>query len=187
MKIKTSAIKDILIIEPELFNDERGYFFESYNKKELEKFGITGEFMQDSQSQSKKGVLRGMHFQKEPFAQGKLIRVVRGAVLDVIVDLRKNSPSFGKWLSMELNEKNKKMLWIPPGFAHGFLCTEDNTIFSYKCTNFYNKQAELGFMWNDALLNINWELEKYGIKEPLLSGKDKLLPSFDKIDKESLF
>ena len=131
--IKT-PIKDLLILEPKVFEDDRGYFFESFNKKKLEDLGINVEFVQDNQSLSNKNVLRGLHFQVPPFAQGKLVRVIKGSVLDVAVDIRKESETYGQYFSVILSEQNKKMFWIPPGFAHGFLTLEDQTIFSYKCS-----------------------------------------------------
>lgn len=136
--------------------------------------GIDHNFVQDNESKSMKGVLRGLHFQRPPFAQGKLVRVMKGAVLDVAVDLRKSSPTFGQWASIELTEDNKFMYWVPPGFAHGFVTLEDNTVFFYKCTNVYNKESEGSLRWNDPTLNIDW-----GVAEPLLSEKDKIAPLFD--------
>jgi dTDP-4-dehydrorhamnose 3,5-epimerase len=168
MKIIPTEIPDLFIIQPKVFEDNRGYFFESYNKKAFDDAGIKTVFVQDNQSLSQKGVLRGLHFQKPPFAQGKLVSVIKGAVLDVAVDIRKNSSSYGKHVSIELNEQNKTMLLIPPGFAHGFLTLADNTIFSYKCSEFYHKEAEDSLLWNDPEININW-----GINEPILSEKDK--------------
>ncbi len=168
MKISTTTIDDLLIIQPAVFEDNRGYFYESYNKALFEQNGIDIDFVQDNQSLSQAGVLRGLHFQDPPFAQGKLVRVIKGGILDVAVDLRKNSPTYGKHYDLELNEKNKTMLWIPAGFAHGFLTLENETIFSYKCSNYYNKASERTILWNDKDISINW-----GIKEPNLSEKDK--------------
>ncbi len=168
MEIKTTPIPDLFIIQPKVFEDERGYFFESYSKSVFEKQGIDVEFVQDNQSLSQKGVLRGLHFQNPPFAQGKLVRAIKGAIFDVAVDLRKLSPTYGYHFDIELNEKNKTMLWIPPGFAHGFLTLEDNTIFSYKCSNIYNKASEDSILWNDPTLSINWD-----VNNPILSEKDK--------------
>ena len=167
MEIITTHIPDILIIKPKVFEDARGYFYESYNTELFQQNGINVNFVQDNQSLSQKGVLRGLHFQNPPHAQGKLIRVIKGAVLDVVVDIRKKSLTYGQYFGIELNEKNKTQLWIPPGFAHGFLTLEDNTIFSYKCTNYYNKPSEDCILWNDPNININW-----GIDKPLLSEKD---------------
>ena len=174
MEIITTKIPDLLIIKPNVFRDDRGYFFESYNKEFFLSQGIDQNFVQDNESKSNKGVLRGLHFQRPPFAQGKLVRVIKGAVLDVAVDLRKSSPTYGQWESIELSEENKMMYWVPPGFAHGFVTLEDNTIFSYKCTNVYSKKSEGSIVWNDPDLNIEWG---NGI-EPLLSGKDKVGPDF---------
>ncbi len=167
MKVVTTRITDLLIIEPDVYTDERGYFFESFQKINFRKLGIDADFVQDNESMSVKGVLRGLHFQVPPFAQGKLVRVVNGSALDVAVDLRKNSKTYGKWESVVLSAENKLMLWIPAGFAHGFLSLEDQTIFQYKCTNYYNKESEKGIIWNDPDLNIDW-----GIEKPLVSGKD---------------
>ena len=174
MQIIETGIKDLLIIKPDVFEDERGYFFESYNREKFKALGLDLTFVQDNESKSQKNVLRGLHFQKPPFAQGKLVRVVKGAVLDVAVDLRKNSPTYGQWESVELSEENKLMYWIPEGFAHGFLTLRDETVFTYKCTNVYNKESEGSIRWNDADLNINWNLAA----APILSEKDKESPSF---------
>lgn len=168
MKFITTNIKDLIVIEPTVFEDARGYFFESYSKSIFEKNGIVCDFVQDNQSLSGAGVLRGLHFQNPPFAQGKLVRVIKGAVLDVVVDIRKNSPSYGKHFKTELTEENKKMVWIPEGFAHGFLTLRDNTIFSYKCSAVYNKASESCILWNDPDLDIDWK-----ISSPLVSEKDK--------------
>jgi dTDP-4-dehydrorhamnose 3,5-epimerase len=180
VNIKTTEISGLIIIDPQIWGDSRGYFFESYNKEAYLKIGIDTEFVQDNQSLSSKGVLRGLHFQNPPYAQGKLVRVINGAVLDVVVDIRKKSPTYGKHFSIELTEHNKTMLWIPPGFAHGFLTLEDNTIFSYKCTGYYNKDAEDTISWDDKDLNINW-----GWENPTLSAKDKSGKAFSSF--ESLF
>lgn len=168
MTVERTFIEGLLVLKPKVFEDSRGYFFESFNQKQLEEVGIKDVFVQDNQSLSQKGVLRGMHFQKAPYAQGKLVRVIKGAVLDVVVDIRKNSPTYGKCFSLELNEQNKIMFWIPIGFAHGFLTLQDNTVFHYKCSNYYNKESEGSLSWNDKNININW-----GIENPTLSEKDK--------------
>ena len=173
MKIEKTKIPDLYIIKPTVFEDNRGYFFESYNKESFLRNGIDQNFVQDNESKSAKGVLRGLHFQKPPFAQGKLVRVMRGAVLDVAVDLRKNSPTYGEWVSVELTNENKWMYWIPPGFAHGFVTLEDSTVFFYKCTNVYNKESEGSILWNDPDLNIDWK-----VKNPILSDKDIISPLF---------
>jgi dTDP-4-dehydrorhamnose 3,5-epimerase len=171
MEIIKTGIPDLYIVKPRVFEDHRGYFFESYNKQAFLSNGIDQNFVQDNESKSGKHVLRGLHFQKPPFAQGKLVRVIKGAVLDVAVDLRKSSPTYGKWASIELSEHNKLMYWIPPGFAHGFVTLEDDTIFFYKCTNVYNKESEGSILWNDPDLNIDW-----GVDDPILSEKDKTGP-----------
>jgi len=168
MIAEKTFIAGLLVIKPKVFEDERGYFFESYNEQLLEEAGLHAKFVQDNQSMSQKNVLRGLHFQAPPFAQGKLVRVIKGAALDVVADIRKNSPTYGKCFSIELNEQNKTMLWVPEGFAHGFLTLHNNTIFYYKCTNYYNKNSEGSVLWNDTDLNINW-----GIDTPILSEKDK--------------
>ncbi|MHC1707043.1 MAG: dTDP-4-dehydrorhamnose 3,5-epimerase [Bacteroidales bacterium] len=168
MKIEHTDIYDIILIKPKIFQDNRGYFFESFHKEILAQAGIHEEFVQDNQSLSARGIIRGMHFQVPPFAQGKLVRVIKGAVIDVAVDLRKSSPTYGKHIKQELNEENKMMMWIPAGFAHGFLSLEDNTIFHYKCTQYYNKQSEICLRWDDPDLNIQW-----GDLKPFLSEKDQ--------------
>lgn len=173
MEILETGIPDLLIVKPQVFEDHRGYFFESYNKEKFLQQGIDQNFVQDNESKSAKNVLRGLHFQKPPFAQGKLVRVMKGAVLDVAVDIRKMSPTYGKWASIVLSESNKWMYWIPPGFAHGFVTLEDDTVFFYKCTNMYNKASEGSIRWNDPDLNIDW-----GVTEPLLSDKDREAPLF---------
>ncbi|MFN4235498.1 MAG: dTDP-4-dehydrorhamnose 3,5-epimerase [Bacteroidia bacterium] len=177
MQVIPTDFEDLYIIQPKCFEDDRGYFFESYNENEFKKNGLNLKFVQDNQSLSHKNVLRGMHFQHPPFAQGKLVRVIKGAVFDVVIDLRKKSPTFGKYFSIELNEHNKTMLYVPEGFAHGFLTLEDNTIFFYKCTNFYNKAAEDCIIWNDPAININW-----GISNPLVSEKDSLAKPLSEIN-----
>lgn len=177
-KIET-GIKDLVIIEPTVFGDNRGFFMESYNKKEFEKIGLNMEFVQDNHSKSKKGVLRGLHFQIK-HTQGKLVRVIAGSVLDVAVDLRRDSETLGKWYSVLLTAENKKMFYVPEGFAHGFITLEDNTEFQYKCTDYYAPEYDSGIIWNDKDINIDWELEKYGIKEEelSLSEKDKKQQTF---------
>lgn len=176
MKITTTPIQGLLEIEPAVFGDDRGYFYESYNREKFFEAGIDHEFVQDNQSLSSKGVLRGLHFQNPPFAQGKLVRVISGSVLDVAVDIRKESPTYGQYHSVVLSGENKKMFWIPPGFAHGFLTLEDNTIFAYKCTNLYNKESEGAVKWDDSDLGINW-----GIENPNVSEKDINAPAFSEL------
>ena len=172
MQVRQTAISGLIELIPRVFTDERGHFFESYNKPLFTSLGLPFDFVQDNQSFSTKGVLRGLHFQNEPFAQGKLVRVIRGQVLDVAVDIRPESPTFGQYESFLLTAELANMAWIPAGFAHGFVALEDS-IFSYKCTDVYNKQAEGGIHWNDPDLNIDW-----GITHPNVSDKDEVLPSF---------
>ncbi len=173
MEIIKTKIQDLLIIKPDVFYDDRGYFFEGYNKVRFHEMGLDMQFVQDNESRSMKGVLRGLHFQKPPYAQGKLVRVVKGAVMDVAVDLRKDSPTYGQWESVILTEDNKFMYWIPEGFAHGFVCLEDHSVFTYKCTNVYNKASEGSLRWNDPDINIQWNIDN-----PILSEKDKVSPFF---------
>lgn len=170
-----TGIKDLIVIEPTVFGDNRGFFMESYSRKDFAEIGMDIEFVQDNHSKSKKGVLRGLHFQTQ-HVQGKLVRVTAGAVLDVALDLRKDSPTFGKYYLVELTAENKKMFYIPPGFAHGFLTLEDNTEFLYKCTDYYAPEFDSGILWNDSEVGIEWNFEKYGLSEAtiLLSEKDKL-------------
>lgn len=172
-KIST-GIEDLFIIEPTVYGDERGFFIESYNKEDFFELGIKDEFIQDNHSKSKKGVLRGLHFQTK-FAQGKLVRVIRGSVYDVAVDLREKSETFGKWFGIELSADNKKMFFIPKGFAHGFLTLEDETEFTYKCTDFYHPEYDSGIIWNDQDINIEWNFEKYMLQpeDIILSEKDR--------------
>ena len=174
MNFKKTEIEGLIIIEPRVFEDDRGHFFESYNKNEFSENNINTDFVQDNQSLSQKGVLRGLHFQTPPFAQAKLIRVISGSVLDVAVDIRKESQTYGKHHKVILSATNKKMFFIPEGFAHGFLTLEDNTIFSYKCSNFYHTPSENSILWNDKNLNIDWNFDT-----PLLSEKDKEAQSFN--------
>ncbi|MDR2907586.1 MAG: dTDP-4-dehydrorhamnose 3,5-epimerase [Bacteroidales bacterium] len=173
MKIINTNIPDLKILEPSVFADDRGYFFESYSYQKLKDLGIDKVFVQDNESKSQKGVLRGLHFQNPPFAQAKLVRVVKGAVLDVAVDIRKDSPTYGQHVCVELSEQNKRLFYISEGFAHGFLTLENDTVFSYKCSNYYNKASEGSLLWNDEMLAIEWNCE-----HPLLSDKDKISPKF---------
>ncbi len=173
MKIIQTNLIGAVVIQPKIFEDARGYFFESYSKKLFFENNIFDEFVQDNESLSQKGVLRGLHFQNPPHAQAKLVRVIRGAVLDVAVDIRIKSPTYGKYFSVVLSSENKTMFYIPEGFAHGFVVLEDNTVFSYKCSRTYNKKSEEGILWNDVDLNIEW-----GIKNPILSEKDKNAQKF---------
>ena len=176
MNITETYLKGCFILEPKVFDDARGRFFESFNKQNFEqKTGLQINFVQDNQSISQRGVLRGLHLQKGIHAQTKLVRVIKGKVLDVAVDLRKDSPTFGKHFSIELSGENNKQLFVPRGFAHGFVTLESNTIFSYKCDNYYNKEAEGGVIYNDKDLNIDWKLTE---NEIFLSEKDIILPEF---------
>jgi len=169
MKIIEEPMKDLKLIEPKVFGDHRGYFFESYSKRAFQDLGINDDFVQDNESLSATaGVLRGLHFQVPPKAQAKLIRVIRGKVLDVVVDIRKESSSYGKHFSVELSESNKLMLYVPKGFAHGFLTLEADSLFSYKCSEFYYPDHEEAISWNDPQLNINW-----GVESVVLSEKDQ--------------
>lgn len=178
MEIIKTAIEGLLIIKPKVFKDDRGYFLETFNEKKWNSFFENPPvFVQDNESLSNKHVLRGLHFQAPPFAQGKLVRVTQGAVLDVAVDLRKESTTFGKHVKVLLNDSNQKQFYIPPGFAHGFIALEENTRFSYKCTNFYNKESEGALLWNDPHLNIEWSVE-----HPILSDKDAESITFAKFD-----
>jgi len=170
MKATKLAIPDVVLIEPKVFGDERGFFFESFNKNQFfEAIGEKVEFVQDNHSKSQKNVLRGLHYQLPPMAQGKLVRVTQGEVLDVAVDIRKNSPTFGSWVSTILSAENKKLLWIPEGFAHGFIALSDTAEFLYKTTNYYSPQHERGIIWNDPQLGIEWLLTD----KPQLSEKDQ--------------
>ncbi len=174
MIFEKTDFEGLFVIKPKIFGDSRGYFFESFNQNNFEKNGINCYFIQDNQSLSNKNIVRGLHFQNPPFAQDKLVRVINGKVLDVVVDIRKDSKTYGKHFSIELSEENKAMLFIPKGFAHGFASLEDNTIFSYKCSNFYNIESESGLMWNDSHFNIDWQVEN-----PILSEKDMNYNSFE--------
>lgn len=179
MKFSRAEIPDIIIIEPGVFTDERGYFFESFKQNELNEFlGYDVKFCQDNESKSTYGVLRGLHYQEFPFAQTKLVRVIQGSVLDVAVDIRKDSPTFGKHISIELNDQNKKQLFIPTGFAHGFVVLSETAVFAYKVDNYYNRESDRGIAFDDPGLGVNWEIEKINIK---ISNKDRNQPSFDDI------
>ena len=179
MNIFKINLNDAFIIETEVFSDKRGFFFESFNKKFFqESINSKIEFVQDNHSRSSKGVLRGLHYQLDPFAQGKLVRVVTGEVFDVAVDIRVNSKNFGKWFGAKLSADNKKQLWIPRGFAHGFLTLSDSAEFLYKTTNFYDKQSERSIIWNDPDINIDWGSEL----RPIVSLKDKNAPFFKDAD-----
>ena len=173
-KIETN-LKDCYILEPKRFGDERGYF-ESVTKEQLEELGFN-RIYQVSNSLSGKGIIRGLHFQKDPYCQAKVVRCHRGAVLDVVVDIRKDSETYGKWTSVELTPENGRMLYVPRGFAHGFVSLKDDTYFQYLVDNKYNKESEAGIIWNDPDINIDWQFEKYGIENPIFSEKDKIHPT----------
>lgn len=177
MKIIPTEIPEVLIIEPRVFEDERGFFFESFNQKQFdEAVGYPVNFVQDNHSKSTQGVLRGLHYQKAPYAQGKLVRCIAGEVFDVAVDIRKESPTFGKWVGVNLSAENKKQLWIPEGFAHGFLVLSETAEFVYKTTNYYSPAHEGSILWNDSNLNIGWPINNQNIQ---LSEKDKNGSCFD--------
>lgn len=178
MKIIKTSISGLVLIEPKVYDDSRGYFFETYNKKQFEIQITKTDFVQDNESISRKGVLRGLHFQKPPFDQAKLVRCIKGEVLDVAVDLRKNSKTYGKYEKVILSEKNKKQFFIPRGFAHAFLVLSDTAIFSYKVDNFYAPDYDCGILWNDPIINIDWGLNK---EDLIISDKDKNLPLFSNL------
>ncbi|MFX7281986.1 dTDP-4-dehydrorhamnose 3,5-epimerase [Acinetobacter baumannii] len=177
MNVIETKIKGLLILEPKVFGDDRGWFMESFNQKAFEEAlderGLDiPQFVQDNHSLSQKGVLRGLHYQLNPYAQGKLVRVVQGKAWDVAVDIRKSSPTFGQWVGVELTGENHKQFWIPAGFAHGFVALEDNTQFLYKTTNYYNKESEGAILWNDPSIAIDWPINNIG--QVLVSDKDKV-------------
>ena len=182
MNIVQSDIKEVLLIQPKVFGDHRGYFFESYSKKVLQEHGVNYEFVQDNISKSKKGTVRGLHYQIGEKAQGKLCQVIQGSVIDVAVDIRFGSPTFGKYVMCELNDIDHNLIWVPPGFAHGFCVTSDEAIFHYKCTEFYSPKDERAILYNDEDLNISWN-----ISEPLVSEKDLVAKKFKDIDKDFIY
>ena len=177
-KIDTS-IKDLFIIEPDIFKDARGFFYESYSEKKYHDLGMNFKFVQDNISKSSFGTIRGLHYQIGDYAQGKLCQVLSGAVLDVAVDIRHGSPTYGKYFSVELSLDNNLQLWIPPGFAHGFSVLSETALFNYKCTNYYSKEDERCILYNDMELGINWS-----VKNPIISDKDRLGKNFNSIDKD---
>ena len=181
MTLETTTIQDLVIINPAVFNDERGYFFEAYNKEKFCALGITIDFVQDNQSFSKKGTLRGLHYQNPPHAQTKLVRVLQGEIIDVAVDLRKDSATFGHSFSIKLTAENKKQLLVPQGFAHGFSVISETAVVLYKCDQYYNKASEGGIRFDDAQLNIDWGMD---LKEAIVSEKDLILPDFASCDSE---
>ncbi len=182
MNIVETPLKDLIVIEPKVFEDSRGYFYEAYNKEQFKEYGIDIEFVQDNQSKSGYGVVRGLHFQKAPRSQAKLVRVLEGSVFDVAVDCRKNSPTFGKWYGLELSSENKKQLLIPKGFAHGFSVLSQIAVVFYKCDEFYSPEHDSGIFYNDSVLNINWQVPD---KDIIVSDKDSKQPSL--IDAELNF
>ncbi|MCF8358795.1 MAG: dTDP-4-dehydrorhamnose 3,5-epimerase [Prolixibacteraceae bacterium] len=175
MKITKTNIPGLLIIEPEVFSDDRGYFFESYNQAKFSDAGFEITFVQDNESKSGYGVIRGLHYQLAPWGQSKLIRVIEGKVWDVAVDIRKGSPTFGEWFGLEISAENKKQFFIPKGFAHGFSVLSETAIFSYKCDQYYNKESERGIAFNDPGLNIDWKIDP---SKAIVSGKDQKHPDF---------
>lgn len=180
MKFIRTKIPDVIICEPQVHADERGYFFESFKKESFEKFiGHSIDFCQDNEAKSTKGVLRGLHYQMPPFAQSKLVRVIKGSVLDVAVDIRKKSNTFGEYVAVELSEDNKKQLFVPQGFAHGYVVLSEEAVFAYKVDNYYHKESERGILFNDSALQIDW---KFPIEELLISEKDKKQTIFSEAD-----
>ena len=172
MEVRKTTIEDLIEIFPKIFKDERGFFLETHSSAAFSKAGLNMPFVQDNQSFSKKGVVRGLHFQNAPFAQGKLVRVITGKALDIAVDIRPNSPTFGKWEAFLLDSEKCNMVYVPEEFAHGFAALED-CVFSYKCTNVYDKASESGILWNDPDLKVDWQ-----VTTPIVSEKDQLLPTF---------
>ena len=178
MNLIKTTLDGLVVLKPTIFKDNRGYFMESYNQKNINKLLGNVNFVQDNESESSRGVLRGLHFQKPPYAQAKLVRCLKGSVLDVVLDLRKDSKTYGIFETILLTEENKKQLFIPKGFAHGFVVISETAIFSYKVDNYYNPDSESGVLWNDLDLNIDWKINK---KEIIVSEKDKSLPTFNNI------
>jgi dTDP-4-dehydrorhamnose 3,5-epimerase len=179
MKLVSTPLNDLYIIEPKVFEDDRGYFYESYNKSRLHQLGLDATFVQDNQSKSSFGVIRGLHFQREPKAQTKLVRVTEGRILDVAVDCRKGSPTFGKWFGIELSAENKKQLFIPKGFAHGFSVLSQTAVVFYKCDEFYAPEFDGGIIYNDPKLKIDWQIP---IESIVISDKDGKLPTFKTVN-----
>lgn len=182
MHIEKTALDGVVIIEPDVFSDERGFFMESYNATRYREIGIQAVFVQDNLSVSKKGVLRGLHYQAPPMGQSKLVQVTLGKALDVVVDIRSGSPTYGKYVTVELSSENHRQLFIPEGFAHGFVALEDDTLFQYKCTNVYSKEHERGILWNDSALGIAW-----GVSDPIVATKDQAAPLLKDIPHEFVF
>ena len=178
MNLIKTKLDGLVVLKPTVFKDNRGYFMESYNQKNINKFLGNVNFVQDNESESSRGVLRGLHFQKPPYTQAKLVRCLKGSVLDVVLDLRKDSKTYGIFETISLTEENKKQLFIPKGFAHGFIVLSKSAIFSYKVDNYYNPDSETGVLWSDLDLNIDWKINK---NEIIVSEKDKNLPTFNEI------
>nr|WP_315149704.1 dTDP-4-dehydrorhamnose 3,5-epimerase [uncultured Flavobacterium sp.] len=176
MNIEPTFIKDLVVLTPAVFEDERGYFFEAYNKSKCLQFGIAVDFVQDNQSFSKRGTLRGLHYQNPPYAQTKLVRVLQGEIMDVAVDLRKDSPTYGQYFGVVLSAENKKQLLVPQGFAHGFSVLSETAVVLYKCDQFYNKDSEGGIRYDDTSLHIDWGMD---LATAIVSEKDLILPDFD--------
>ncbi|MCD8177156.1 MAG: dTDP-4-dehydrorhamnose 3,5-epimerase [Tannerellaceae bacterium] len=179
MEVIKTTIEGVVILEPQIFKDDRGYFFESFSQREFEEKVCKTVFVQDNESKSSYGVIRGLHFQKPPFSQSKLVRVLKGAVLDVAVDIRKGSPTFGQYVAVELTGDNHRQFFVPRGFAHGFAVLSDEVIFQYKCDNYYAPQSEGSLAWNDPSLDIDWGIEPDNV---ILSEKDKQHPNLDQMD-----
>lgn len=179
MEVVKTEIEGVVIIEPRIFKDDRGYFYESFSQREFEEKVCRTTFVQDNQSKSSYGVVRGLHFQKPPYSQSKLVRCIKGAVLDVAVDIRKGSPTFGKYVAVELTEDNHRQFFVPRGFAHGFAVLSDEAVFQYKCDNFYNKESEGAVAWDDPELAIDWKIP---VEKVLLSEKDKLSKTIAEAD-----
>lgn len=184
MNVIPTQIPDLFVIEPRVFRDERGYFFEQYNDEKFKKNGLNYKFVQDNQSKSSYGVIRGLHFQLAPYAQTKLVRAIQGKIFDVAVDIRKNSPTFGHWYGLELTDENFLQLLVPRGFAHGFSVLSETAIVHYKCDNLYNASSEKGIIYNDKSLDIDWQVPP---KKALVSPKDKMLPDFDNAEINFLY
>ncbi len=182
MNVTQTAIEGLIVIDPDVYRDERGFFSESFNRDRYREAGITDVFVQDNLSVSKKDVVRGLHYQAPPLAQGKLVSVLRGRVLDVAVDIRSGSPTYGKFVMVELSAENHKQFWIPAGFAHGFVSLEDDTLFVYKCTAPYSKEHDRGIRWNDPVIGIDWSVES-----PIVSEKDRVHPLLSEIVQEFTF
>ncbi len=184
MKVFDTPLAGVKIVEPEIYKDSRGYFFEAYNQEKFDQAGITSRFIQDNESFSSIGVVRGLHYQLNPYAQAKLVRVISGAVFDVAVDLRKGSPTFGKWFGTRLSGENKLQMLIPRGFAHGFSVLTPTVVFAYKCDHLYNREAERGIRFNDPFLSIDWQISE---EEWLISEKDRMAPLFTQAEMNFIY